>query len=90
MIIGNLASAVASSDHHRHGSVVFYVVIGVIMVLAAAQVVNPRLGWQARRWQYKNADALEPSHAALLASRLTGVAALVIGIVIIVVVASRG
>lgn len=84
-----VAPAPPPSGHSGHAPWFFYLVVGLIILIALAQIARPDLAWRMNRWQYKNKQALEPSAAGLLAARLTGVAVVIVGIVMIVVVANH-
>jgi uncharacterized membrane protein YidH (DUF202 family) len=79
----------AATDSSHHSSVGLLVVGIAFILIGGLQAVNPSISWRASRWQYKNKQALEPSAAGLLAVRIGGLIALVVGIVLIVVGATR-
>lgn len=61
------------------------IIFGIIFVIiGGAQAVRRRLSWRMSKWQYKNSDALRPSSARLIAVRVGGVIAAVIGLVLII------
>jgi hypothetical protein len=60
-----------------------------LLVIGALNAVKPDFTYRMNRWQYKNKDAFEPSSAALVVTRVGGVIALVAGVVVIIVAATR-
>lgn len=76
--------APTSSSHHTSptGSIIFGIALVLIGTLHA---VKPDLTWRMSRWQYRNRGALEPSGAGLVAIRIGGAIALVVGIVVLII-----
>jgi hypothetical protein len=48
---------------------VVLVVVGVA-VYSVVKLINPRVGWSLRRWQYRNPDRVEPSTRWLVSRRI--------------------
>lgn len=60
----------------------FNFVAVIVILLSALAIVFPRLAWELTQgWKYKN---VEPSDAALVMTRLAGVAGVIVGIVILI------
>lgn len=68
---------------------ILWIVAPLFVVIGALLAVKPELQWKLNRWQYKNPDALAPSAKGLLATRVTGVAMVVIAVVVLVVALTR-
>ena len=82
--------AVATSGHNGGGGKAGFIIVGIFFVLVGLlNVVKPDLSYRMNRWQYKNKQAWEPSNAALVAARVGGCVAVVIGIVVVVIGARR-
>lgn len=80
----------ASTSGSGHSKPWALILVGVFFVLVGlSQTVYPRLGYRMNRWQYKNPGALEPSAAGLILIRVVGAVFAVIGIVLIVIGATK-
>ena len=88
----HVVAAVAPASHSGHGSKspIGFLIVGIAFILiGGANLVNPSLSYRMNRWQYKNKEAWEPSNAALVAARIGGGVAVVVGIALLVVAATR-
>jgi uncharacterized membrane protein YidH (DUF202 family) len=80
-----LSYIAAGSNSNGHTNHWVLALIGVFFVLIGGMnALKPQTAWRANRWQYKNKDALEPSAAGLMMSRVVGAVFVVIGIVMII------
>ncbi len=84
-----MLAAVATSNGGSHSAVGFLIVGIAFVVIGGLQVFKPDLSYRLSRWQYKNKDALQPSNAALIAARVAGAVAVVVGIVLFVIAATK-
>lgn len=78
-----------TSSGGSHSAIGFLVVGIAFVLIGGLQVIKPDLNYRLTRWQYKNKQALEPSRAALIAARATGALIVVVGIVLLVLAATR-
>jgi uncharacterized membrane protein YidH (DUF202 family) len=78
-----------SSSSNGHDGPVGLLIFGIVLVaIGLFHSIKPDLGWRMSRWQYRNRRALEPSAAALVVTRVIGVIAVVVGVVLIIVAAT--
>ena len=85
----DLHLAVASTQGQHSGGWLFVVIAAVILVFALTMAVNPRLQWKMSRWQFRNQQALEPSTAGLVMTRVISVVVAIVAVVFIVIGARR-
>ena len=90
-MLANLVPLAVPAGHSGGSSnpVAFYVIGSVIVVLGIVFFAKPEWQWKSTRWQFKNPDAMEPSAKGLAARRVSAGIVAVVGIVMLVVAATR-
>lgn len=64
----------------------FFLVFGAIAIgVGSLAIAKPELSWRPNRWQFKNAQTLEPSRATLIFIRAIGVFFIAVAIVMIII-----
>ncbi|WP_168220598.1 DUF6199 family natural product biosynthesis protein [Streptomyces sp. RFCAC02] len=83
MFSDTVRDALAAGPSGGAEQVGFFVVAGVIMVVALVQLIRPQLLWKANRPFYRDPDANEPSRAGYVMMRVMAVGVLAMGAFII-------
>ncbi len=85
-----VAVATSPSGGHGSSSPIGFIIVGIgFILIGGMNAISPGLGFRLNRWQYKNKEAWQPSNAALVVARITGCIAVVIGIVLLILAATR-
>lgn len=77
--------SMAGPAHGSAGSWFFVVIALFITGAAITLAINPKLQWKMNRWQFKNPQALEPSNAALVMTRIVACVISVVAVVFVVI-----
>lgn len=88
----HVVTALASTHSSGKGSKspVGFIIVGILFILIGGMnLLKPDLSYRMNRWQYKNKQAWEPSSSALVVARIGGAIAVIVGIVLLVVAATR-
>lgn len=67
-----------------------FIVAPLFIIFGITLALKPELQWKMNRWAYKNPSAMEPSAKGLVATRITGVAMVIVATIVIIVAAIKG